>query len=104
MGCINKVKPIYAIVTQTTCGYQRCGKTTGFIVRDIFAQSYLTLPVNHNSLHNYFAWTFYHFTCFPVLEGDIIRIANYDYDKYFSISTWGKPGEMIKCPSKIIMQ
>ena len=34
----------------------------------------------------------FHFTFLPILEGDIVRISNYDYDKYFSIYAWGKSG------------
>ena len=56
----------------------------------MFAQSYFALPELHNILHHFFAWTFYHFTCLPILEGDIIRIANYDHDKYFTIAAWGE--------------
>ena len=26
------------------------------------------------------------------MEGDIVRITNCDYDKYFSIAAWGKSG------------
>ena len=52
----------------------------------MFAQSYFVLPVNHNTLDHFFAWTFYHFTCFHILEGAIIRITKYDYNKYFSIT------------------
>ena len=61
---------------------------TGFNVRDMFHQYYFSLSVNHNTLH-FFAWTFYHFTCLPILEGDVIRIPDYEYDKYLSISTYG---------------
>ena len=64
----------------------------GFNVRAMFAQSYFALPVLHNVLHHFFSWAFYHFTCLPILEGYIIIITNYEYDKYFSISTWGKSG------------
>ena len=45
-----------------------------------------------NILHHFFAWNFYHSTRLPILEGYIIRITNYDYDKYFIIKSWGKPG------------
>ena len=62
----------------------------GFNVRDMFAQCYFALPVNHNTLHHFFAWKFYHFTCLNILEGAIIRITKYDHDRYFSISAWGK--------------
>ena len=60
-----------------------------FNVRYMFDQSYFALPVHHNTLHYFFAYTFYHFTCLPILEGDIIRITNHDYDEYLSISELG---------------
>ena len=41
----------------------------------------------------------YDFTYLPILEGDIIRITNYEYDKYSSISAWGKPGG--SCDEKV---
>ena len=89
---INKVKYRHCIGIPKTCGYQNCGGKTGFNVRAMFDQYYLALTVLHNILYNIFAWKFYHFTSLPILEGDIIGITNYDYDKYLSISTWGKPG------------
>ena len=41
----------------------------------------------------------FHFTFLPILEGDIVRISNYDYDKYFSIYAWGKSGGT--CDTKV---
>ena len=41
----------------------------------------------------FFAWKIHHFTYLFILEGYIIRITNYYYDGYFSITAWGKPGE-----------
>ena len=38
---------------------------------------------------NFFAWKFYHFTCLTILEGDILQMTRYDYDKYFVIAAWG---------------
>ena len=58
----------------------------------MFSQYYFALPVNHNTLHHIFSCTFYHFTSLPILEGAMIRITNYEYDKYFSIYAWGKSG------------
>ena len=52
----------------------------------MFAQYYFVIPVLHNILNHFFALTLYHFTCLPILEGDITRITKYDYDKYFIIS------------------
>ena len=65
---------------------------TGFNVRAIFAQYYFALPVDHITLHYFFAWKFYYFACLPILEGDITRIANNDYDENFIISELGKSG------------
>ena len=62
-----------------------------FNVRDMFAR-YFSLPANQNILHPIFAWKSHHFTCLPILEGDILRITNYDYDIFFSIAAWGKSG------------
>ena len=64
----------------------------------MFAQLYFALPVNHNTLQHSFAWIFYRFTCLPILEGGIIRITFYDYDKYFSIAAWRKLG--VSCDAK----
>ena len=50
----------------------------------MFDKSYFELKVLHKIFHNLFAWTFYHFTCLPLLEGDIVRIINYNHDIYFS--------------------
>ena len=41
----------------------------------------------------------FHFNCLPILEGDIVRISNHDYDKYFSIYAWGKSGGT--CDTKV---
>ena len=49
-------------------------------------QYYFALTLVQNILNQFFAWTFYYFTCLNILEGDIIKITDYDYDKYFSIS------------------
>ena len=65
----------------------------------MFSQYYLALPVLHKISHHLFAWKFYHFTCFIILEGGIVQIANYDYDKYFSIYAWGKSGG--SCGAKV---
>ena len=65
----------------------------------MFAQSYFKLEVLHNIFHNYFACRFYHLICFTIPEGDIIRITNNDYDKYFSISEWRKSGG--SCDAKV---
>ena len=62
----------------------------------------ISLTLNYQSNKTYcifFAWAFYHFTCFTVLEGDIVRIRNYDYDKYFKIAAWGKSGGT--CDAKV---
>ena len=69
----------------------------GFNVQAMIDQYYFALPVNHNTLHHFF-WNFNHFTFLPILEGAIIGITNHDYDKYFSIATWGKSDE--SCDAK----
>ena len=89
---VKKVKCRHGIGIPTTCVYQNYGDKTDFNVRAMFYQSYFSLPVLHNILHHFFAWTFYNFTCFPINEGYILRITNYGYDKYFSISAHGKSG------------
>ena len=33
------------------------------------------------------------------MGGDIVRIKNYDYNKYFSIAAWGKSGR--SCGAKL---
>ena len=58
----------------------------------MFAQSYFELAVVHNILHHFFVWIFYHFPYLPILEVDMALITKYEYDKYFSIATWGKQG------------
>ena len=50
-------------------------------VRATSTKSYFSQPVNHNILHDFFAWTFYQFTCLPILEGDIIGITSHYYKK-----------------------
>ena len=67
----------------------------------MFTQYYFALPVLHNILHHSFAWTFYHFTCLPIFEGDIISITNYYYEKYFSVAAWEKPGGSCGIKSKV---
>ena len=62
-------------------------------------QYYFPLTVLHNIFHNVFACMVYHFTCLPIMEGDIMRIINYDYDKYFSISAWVK--SVGSCDAKV---
>ena len=53
----------------------------------------------YTTYYNFFAWNFYHFIFLPTLEGYIVRITNYDYDKYFSIDTGGKSGG--RCDAKL---
>ena len=55
----------------------------------MFAQYYFALTVNHNTLR-FVSWNFDPFICLSILEGGIIRITNYDYDKYFSFAARGK--------------
>ena len=84
---INKIKLRHGIGLPTTCGYHHCEKE-GLDVRALFDKSYFALPVNHNTLHHFFAWKFYRLTLFPILEGETIRITNHDHDKYFGIASW----------------
>ena len=65
----------------------------------MFYQSYFGLLIFHNILHHCFAWKFYNFTFLPIFEVGIISITNNDYDKYFSIEAWGKPGG--SCDAKV---
>ena len=58
----------------------------------MLAMFYFVLPLLHNILYLFFAWTFYHFACLPILELDIVRISNYDHDKYFRIAACRKSG------------
>ena len=95
---IKKIKYLYSIGIPPTCGYQHCGKKSGFIVRDMFDQSYFALPVLHNILH-LFKWKFYYFTCFPKLEEYILRISRYFYDQYFSISELKE--SCVSCDAKV---
>ena len=93
---IKKVKFRHFIGISTTCGYQYFGEKTGFNVGAMFALFYFALLVLHNIFNPFFAWMFYHLTCLPILEGDIICISNYYYEKYFSIYAWvnsGVPGD-----------
>ena len=71
---------------------------TGFNDRDIFVQYYFSLPLLHNILHHFY-WKLHHLNCLPILEGDIIRITNYEYDQYFSIYAWWKLG--VSCDAKV---
>ena len=66
--------------------------------------SYFVLPVNENIFHHYFNCTFYHFTCLIISKGDKIRITKYDYNKYFSIAVWVKPGEYYDIKEKENLQ
>ena len=65
----------------------------------MFAKYYFVLPLIHNILHHFFTWAFFHLTCLPILEGYILPIENYDYDKYFSTAAWGKSGGT--CDAKV---
>ena len=47
----------------------------------------------------FFLWTFYHFTCLPALEIDIVLNKIYEYDKIFSIFAPGKSGGT--CDAKV---
>ena len=58
----------------------------------MFPQSYFALPVFQKYFTFFPPWASQNFTCLPILEGDIVQIKNYDYDKYFSISAWRKLG------------
>ena len=62
----------------------------GFHVRAMFNESHLSLPELQNILYHFFAWTSFHLTCLPILEGAIISITNYDHDENFSIYVGGK--------------
>ena len=91
MRYINKVKSRHVVGLPTFVVIIIVVKK-GFNVRAMFDQSCFSLSVNHNTLHHFFACTFYHFTCLPILEGSITGITKYGYDKYFSIAAWGKSG------------
>ena len=99
MKYINKVKYRHGIGLPKTCGYQYCIEKTGYNDRDMFSQSYFALPLRNYIFHHFFAWTFYHFTCLPIMGVYISRITNHDYDKYFSIYEWGKSGGT--CDAKV---
>ena len=77
---INNVKSRHVIRLPTTCGYHR--------VIYMYSKSYFSVPVNHNTLHHFFASTFYHFPCLHILKEAVISITNYNYGKYFSIAAW----------------
>ena len=96
---ITKVESRHGIVIPSTCVYKRFGEKKYFNVRSIFYQSYFVLPVQHNILNHFFAWKFYYFTCLPIMEGDIVRISNYDYDKYFIIYEGGGSG--VSCDVRV---
>ena len=88
---INKVKSRHGIELPTTCGYQNCGEK-----RVLMLELCLLDLIFHYQYYTtyciFFHWAFYHFTCLPILRGDIIRITNYDNDKYFTIAAWGESG------------
>ena len=90
---------IYTSLDSQQLGVIKIVKKTGFNVRATFDQSYFAPPVLHNILHHFFAWKFYHFTYLPILEGYIIKITNYYYDKYFSIDAWENLG--VSCDAKV---
>ena len=46
-----------------------------------------------------FLWVFCHFTCLYIMDGDILWIVNYGYDKYFSIAAWRESGGT--CEAKV---
>ena len=50
---INRAKSRHGIGLPTTCGYYNCGGKTGFNIIAMFALSYFSLPVNHNTLHHF---------------------------------------------------
>ena len=92
------MKSRHGIGLPTSCGYQHCDKKTDFNARDMFAQSWFALPVLHKYLHLFFPGDFIISPVCLFLK-DIISITNYDYDRYFSISAWGKLGG--SCEAKV---
>ena len=96
---VNDVKYRYDIVLPKICGYQHCGEKTGFYVRSMLDQYYFCITSTTQHIASFFAWTFYHFPCLHILEGDMVRIKKYYCDKYYSIVEWGKSGGI--CSAKI---
>ena len=80
----NKAKSRHVIGIPTTCGYQHYGQKV--LMLEICLLN-LILHFQWITTHCIiFAWKFYHFTCLSILEGYIVNITNYDYNKYLSIS------------------
>ena len=85
---INKVKSRHGIGLPETCGYQSFGEKQVLMLEICL----LTTSIKQHNIAYCFAWKFYFFTWFPILEGYIIEIKNYDCDKYFIIFALGEPG------------
>ena len=98
MRYINKVKYIHGVGLPTIFSYHNCGDKTCFIVRAMFAQYYFYYQY-YTTYYIFFFMDILPFSCLPILEGDIVRIINYEYDKYFSIDAWRKSGGT--CDTKV---
>ena len=68
----------------------------------MFAKYYFSLLILHNILPNFLLERFYHFNFLTVLGGCIIRVTNYYYGKYFSISILVKSGGSCDAKVKLI--
>ena len=97
MSYIKKVKYRHGIGIPATCRYHNCGDKIGLKFKDMFDQSFFEFTVLH--IIYIFLCTFYHFTCLPIIIGDIMSIKNFDYDEYFSITALGKSG--VTCDAKL---
>ena len=57
----------------TTCGYQHCGEKQVLMLELCFSILFFTTSESQHIAY-YFARVFHHFTCLPILEGDIKKI------------------------------
>ena len=62
------------------------------LMLELFCSVLLCITSTTQHLASFFACTFFHSNFLPILEGDILWITNYDYDKHLSIDSWVKSG------------
>ena len=97
MRYLNKVNSRHGIRIPTTSGCQHCGEKHILMLQLCLLNIFFNISTTQHIV--YFFLDILPFTCLPILEGDIISMTNYDYDKHFSISAGGEYGGL--CDAKV---
>jgi hypothetical protein len=78
----------------TTCGYNLIGSTNGYNPLVMFGVMGFAVPIQHQSVHHFFGWSFMHYTAVPMLvQKNKVRVSNLEskhpQEPTFFVGAWG---------------